>query len=146
MDGQDIDMLSTTPSKHRTGLQTTGAVASQITKGLGTLLGHYSKGLMVDLPLAATEGLRSVPRLYGDEVRDHGPVRGWKSGALVGGKTFAYDMAEGLSGIFTRPYQGAKEDGAVGAMKGFAKGNLEFMTKTSSGWFCRPMNPEWNTN
>jgi hypothetical protein len=140
---QETDSSSTTSNQHRTGFQTTGAVACQAMKGLGTLLGHYSKGLMVDLPLAATECLRAVPRLYGDEVRDYGPVRGWKSGAIVGGKTFAHGMAQGLSGIVTRPYQGAKEDGAAGAMKGLAKGTLEFTTKVSSGWIYPLLNPEW---
>jgi hypothetical protein len=38
---------------------------------------------MVDVPLALAEGLRQAPKLLGDDVRDHGPVKDWKSGGTV---------------------------------------------------------------
>lgn len=38
----------------------------------------------VDVPLAMADGLHNVPMLYGEEVRDLGPVRGWKSGGAKG--------------------------------------------------------------
>ncbi|CZR62698.1 related to sterol glucosyltransferase [Phialocephala subalpina] len=89
------------------------------------------KGLLVDIPLATAEGLRNVPALYGDTVRDHGTVTDWKSGALVGGKAFMYGMGEGLTDIFTEPYRGGKKEGALGVVKGVGKGSVTLLTKTS---------------
>lgn len=91
------------------------------------------KGLLVDIPLATAEGLRNVPALYGDKVRDHGTVTGWKSGAVVGGKAFMYGMGEGLTDIFTEPYKGGKKEGVVGVAKGVGKGTVTLMTKTTYG-------------
>lgn len=42
-------------------------------------------------------------------------------------------MTEGLTDIFTQPYHGAKEEGAIGAVKGVGKGTVALMTKTGSG-------------
>lgn len=44
------------------------------------------KGFVVDLPNAATEGLRVAPRLYGEHVPEQLPVTDWKSGGVVAGK------------------------------------------------------------
>lgn len=93
------------------------------------------KGLLVDIPLATTEGLRNIPALYGDTVRDHGSVTDWKSGAMVGGKAFMYGMGEGLTDIFTEPYRGGKKEGALGVVKGVGKGSVTMLTKTSYGEF-----------
>lgn len=103
------------------------------TKSLGKVMGHFYKGMLVDMPLAASEGLRAVPRLYGDEVKDHGDVRDWKSGTTVAGKNFAHGMTEGFSDLWTQPYKGGQKEGAKGVMKGLAKGTLGATTKISSG-------------
>jgi hypothetical protein len=42
-------------------------------------------------------------------------------------------MAEGLTDIFVQPYKGAKEEGTVGALKGFGKGTVALATKTGAG-------------
>jgi len=39
---------------------------------------------LLDVPLAVADGLHNVPALYGEEVRDMGSVRGWKSGGTKG--------------------------------------------------------------
>lgn len=44
------------------------------------------KGTLVDVPLAFAEGLRNTPVLYGENIRDHGPVTDWKSGGIVAAK------------------------------------------------------------
>ncbi|KAF4547298.1 Sterol 3-beta-glucosyltransferase-like protein 1 [Elsinoe fawcettii] len=93
------------------------------------------KGMMVDIPLAMTEGLRNIPSHYGDKVRDHGPVTGIKSGAAVAGKTFAWGFADGLSDVVVKPYQGAREEGVKGAIKGIGKGLTSLTTKTGAGMF-----------
>ena len=68
------------------GLRTTGAMAGASAKGFGNFVMRFFKRSLIDIPLAATEGLHAVPKLYGDEVKDHGKVTGMKSGAVVVGK------------------------------------------------------------
>lgn len=97
------------------------------------MVGFWYKGMLIDMPLAVSDGLRAVPRLYGDEVKDHGIIRDWKSGATFAGKNFTHGMTEGLTDIFTQPYKGGREEGAKGVMKGIAKGTLVVTTKVSSG-------------
>ena len=86
----------------------------------------------MDIPLATTEGLRAVPRLYGEDVEDY-VVRDWKTGAAVGGKNFAHGMTKGLTGFFTEPIKGGAKEGPMGLVKGFAKGTLGIATKMPSG-------------
>lgn len=102
-------------------------------KRIGKAVGHMYKGILIDMPLAASEGLRAVPRLYGEEVKEYGVVRDWKSGAVFAGKNFANGMTEGFSDLLTQPYKGGQQEGAKGLMKGLAKGTLGVTTKVSSG-------------
>lgn len=102
-------------------------------KSVGKVVGYWYKGILVDMPLAVSEGLRAVPRLYGDEVKDHGTIHDWKSGATFARKNFVHGMADGFSDIFTQPYKGGQEEGAKGVIKGIAKGTLGVTTKVSSG-------------
>jgi hypothetical protein len=93
------------------------------------------KGMTVDIPLALTDGLKNMPRVYGDTVRDHGPVTDFKSGATVAGKTFAWGFVDGLSDVVVKPYQGAQKEGVKGAAKGLGKGLISMTTKTGAGMF-----------
>jgi hypothetical protein len=88
---------------------------------------------MVDIPLATAEGLRAVPRLYGEDVKEHKPVKDWKSGMIVGCTSFSQGMVDGLTGIVMQPYKGAKEEGALGAVKGLAKGTVGGAASLGSG-------------
>lgn len=124
----------------RSGWITTGRAIGVGAKGVGKFLGSYYKGVLVDIPLATTEGLRAVPRLYGEDVKDY-DVKDWKSGALAGGRNFAHGMSRGLSDIVRQPYKGSVEDGAKGAIKGFAKGTIGLTTKMSSGKWLLPLLP-----
>ncbi|KAJ6567741.1 putative sterol glucosyltransferase [Mycena vulgaris] len=117
----------------RSGIHTAGAMAMASSKSMGRVFTAYVRGTMVDIPLAATEGLRSVPKLYGESTRDHGEVKDWRSGAVVAARTFAYGMADGISGLVVDPYRGAREHGVVGMAKGVGKGAIGFGTKTGSG-------------
>jgi len=114
-----------------------GNVAGKMAAASGKAFGDFTlngfKAATVDIPLACSEGLKNVPALYGDKVRDNGRVTDWKSGAIVGGKSFMYGMGEGLSDIFVQPYKGAQKEGAVGALKGVGKGTVSLVTKTTSG-------------
>ncbi|KAJ6551519.1 sterol glucosyltransferase [Mycena capillaripes] len=116
----------------RKGIQTAGAMAAASGKSVGQVFTSGTRGLIVDIPLAAAEGLRSVPKLYGEELKDYGRVDDWRSGAVVAGRTFIHGMADGVSGLVMDPYRGAREEGIVGIAKGIGKGTLGFFTKTSS--------------
>ncbi|OGM48486.1 putative sterol glucosyltransferase [Aspergillus bombycis] len=99
---------------------------------LGIFLGRSSRGALVDLPLAAVEGMRAVPRLYGEKVRVHDPVRDWKSGAGVAWSTFSHGLYEGVTDIFVHTYQGKKKQGALGVAKGLSKGLVSLTVKTGA--------------
>ncbi|CAI7627318.1 unnamed protein product [Penicillium bialowiezense] len=128
--------VHTTISERPSRMKTTGVAMAASAKSLGKAVGHSYKGMLVDMPLAVSEGLRAVPRLYGDEVKDHGEVRDWKSGAMFAGRNFTHGMTEGFSDLFTQPYKGGQKEGAKGVMKGLAKGTLGVTTKVSSGMFA----------
>ncbi|KAF4949920.1 hypothetical protein FSARC_13341 [Fusarium sarcochroum] len=112
-----------------------GAVAAMkgSASGLGGFFKHYSKGLLLDLPYAVTEGMAAVPKLYGGKAYDHGAVTDWKSGGVAAGKNFAHGIVEGIGGIVMEPVRGAKKEGAAGAAKGVGIGLLNLGTKISSG-------------
>lgn len=67
------------------GLSASGVAGKEVGRGLGRVETAMAK-TVVDLPLAMADGLHAVPTLYGEKVRDYGPVTGWKSGSIVGGK------------------------------------------------------------
>lgn len=111
---------------------TAGRMAGAAAKGFGRFNAALFKGAVVDLPLAAAEGFRAVPRLYGEEVKDHGEVTDVQSGFGKAGKNFAFGMADGFSDLFVRPIEEAKKDGALGFARGIGKGVLGFTSKTAS--------------
>jgi hypothetical protein len=121
------------PDESRNGLLVAGSMLGATMKGFGKFTGSYFKGVIVDIPHATAEGFRQVPRLYGETPKDYGGVQDWKSGAIVGGRNFVDGMTDGFTGLFTQPVNGAKEEGALGAVKGFAKGTAGLATKVPSG-------------
>ncbi|KAI8298065.1 Sterol 3-beta-glucosyltransferase [Colletotrichum sp. SAR11_240] len=121
-------------SGHEAG-RASGSAALAAGKGFASMTGAVAKGGLVDMPLALTEGLHNVPRLLGDKPRDNGKVEDWKSGGVVAAKTFGTGFYDGITGVFTDPYKGAKEGGALGLMKGVATGSLGLFTKPGAGMF-----------
>jgi hypothetical protein len=91
--------------------------------------------MMVDIPLAFTEGLNAIPSHYGDKGRDNGKVTGIGSGFAVAGKTLAWGFVDGLSGLVTEPYKDAKKSGAKGIATGLGKGTVGLFTKSGAGMF-----------
>lgn len=114
-------------------LATAGNMTSATMKGFGKFTAAYFKGVMVDIPHAAAEGFRQVPRLYGEQPKEYGIVKDWKSGAVFGGRNFVDGMTDGFSGLLTHPVKGAKEQGVAGAAKGFMRGTIGLATKAPSG-------------
>jgi hypothetical protein len=119
-------------SSNGRGWKTAGAMAGASAKSMGNLVGDCAKGMIVDLPLAATNGFRAIPKLYGEKVPDHRKITDYKSGAMAAGENFVFGMYEGLTDIFTLPHKGRKEDGLVGCGKGVAKGIASLAFKTTS--------------
>ncbi|KAF9730998.1 hypothetical protein PMIN03_007952 [Paraphaeosphaeria minitans] len=111
------------------------AAATAVGKGFASMGTSLSKGTLVDVPLALAEGLRNAPRLYGEEVRDHGKVKDWKSGGAFAAKNFGTGFYEGITDIVIKPYAGAKKEGALGFMKGVGKGSLNMVAKPGSAMF-----------
>lgn len=109
------------------------SMAQASASGVGGFFKHYTKGVFVDMPLAFAEGSRALPKLYGEEVRDYGTVKDWKSGLSKSGKTLTLGIGEGFADLVVKPYKGAKEKGAVGGITGMGKGVLSFTTNVTSG-------------
>ncbi|OTA89344.1 glycosyltransferase family 1 protein [Hypoxylon sp. CO27-5] len=110
-----------------------GAAVAGSASGVGGFFKHFFKGMYVDMPLAAAEGLRSLPKLYGGEVREIGKITDWKSGAIVGGKNFVDGVVDGFTDLIREPVKGSKEDGTIGTIKGIGKGSTNMVAKVSSG-------------
>lgn len=101
--------------------------------GVGGFFKHYSKGVLVDIPLAFAEGSRTLPKLYCEQVRDYGTVIDWKFGLVVSGKTLFLGLGEGFADLAVKPIEGTIESGLTGGVLGLAKGFIGFSTKVSSG-------------
>jgi hypothetical protein len=129
---RDDDGMAAKSSRSEDGTKTR-KVAAASAKSLGMFAPTAIKGAAADIPYAIAEGLRTMPRYYHDKVRDHGSVVDIQSGAIVAGKTFAWGLYDGLSGVVTLPYAGAKKEGYVGAAKGFGKGIASLVTKSGAG-------------
>jgi len=102
-------------------------------RGTGRLLLSPVKGLVVDIPLAAAEGMRALPQLYGDHsYSDRKPITGWKSGSMVGVKSFNDGIRQGASDIFSQTFALKKQEGAKGVAKGLGMGLVSLTAKTSA--------------
>jgi hypothetical protein len=106
------------------------AIASGIS--LAKFLGRSSRGAFVDLPLAAAEGMRVVPRFYGENVRVNAPVQDWRSGMTVAWSVFTHGIYEGFTDIFVQTYRGKKKRGSLGVAEGLSKGLVSLAAKTGS--------------
>lgn len=114
-------------------LNVAGAIALESTKGIGRIMGEGLK-----TPATFTNGLargfHNVPTLYGDDtVRPEAKINDVKSGLVAAGKGFGYGLYDGLTGLVTQPYNGARKEGAIGFLKGFGKGLGGVVFKPSAG-------------
>lgn len=116
------------PTRNLAAAMTMASAAS-----VGGFLHHYTKGMLLDMPLAFAEGARVVPRLYGEAPANHGLVHDWKSGLQVSGKSLVHGVGGGCADLVLQPYRGARKDGVAGGIAGFGKGLLGFSSKLASG-------------
>ncbi|KAG9252370.1 uncharacterized protein F5Z01DRAFT_682551 [Emericellopsis atlantica] len=108
-------------AKSRHCLNTARTLAAVSGSGAADFLKRLSSGAII-VPFAFTEGLRHLPHLYGENVRDYGEIRDWKSGAAAGGKCVVLGLYDGVAGLVLLPYSGAQRQGAIGVVKGVGKG------------------------
>ncbi|KAG9739029.1 hypothetical protein KCU73_g9588, partial [Aureobasidium melanogenum] len=88
---------------------------------------------MLDVPLAAVEGMWALPRLHGDTGYQHNTVADWESGGSVAAKSFIHGAHEGITDIFIKTYTGKKTAGAKGVAKGLSTGLVNMTMKTGAG-------------
>ncbi|KAF8458169.1 hypothetical protein BGX38DRAFT_1252581 [Terfezia claveryi] len=84
--------------------------------------------LPMDISLALAQGFHNAPRLYGDKVRRPNRITGLHSGLRAAGKEVTLGLYDTVTGFFIKPYNGAKNSGAVGFAKGvgMAAGGVVF--------------------
>ena len=121
---EDHDML------RRTGVHTS--------KGFGRIAKAALQSPM-ELSVSITEGFHNAPKLWGDDtVRPRQQVKGFKSGAKAVGKEFAFGWYDGVTGLVTQPWKGARKDGTNGFLKGLGKGIGGFVAKPGAALFGIP--------
>jgi hypothetical protein len=109
------------------------AMALASVQASGKLVTKYLAGTLVDVPLAAAEGFRVLPGLYGDKVHEYDQVTDWKTGLKTGAKCFAIGMAESMGDFFYQPYKGVRDGGAIGLANGMFRGTFGVVAKMSHG-------------
>nr|OQO00313.1 hypothetical protein B0A51_17763 [Rachicladosporium sp. CCFEE 5018] len=73
--------------------------------------------------LALTRGAHNAPRLLNDPlVREPDAITGITSGLIAGCKGIVLGTYDGVTGLVTQPYVGARDGGVVGGVLGIGKG------------------------
>ncbi|KAI6863237.1 sterol glucosyltransferase [Hortaea werneckii] len=111
------------------------AVATASARGIGRMVATPLKAGLVDIPLAATEGMRAVPRSGREKENSYTPekVTDWRSGSSVALRYLGHSIYEGCTGIFIKTYRRKQAEGAKGVAKGLGEGLVDFTMKTGSG-------------
>jgi UDP:flavonoid glycosyltransferase YjiC (YdhE family) len=124
--------------KQSTGISTLSAdpsesLAENIAKETGHGIAKTGKAFLslpMNVAVDITQGFHNAPRLYGDEtVRRSVRISGLHSGLRAGRNEFVYGVWDGVTGVVTQPYHGAKEHGILGALEGTAIGIGGFFLK-----------------
>ncbi|OAQ59353.1 UDP-glucose,sterol transferase [Pochonia chlamydosporia 170] len=85
------------------------------------------------LIVALAQGFHNAPRLYGDDtVRRPTRVSGIRSGLVASRREFVYGFYDGVTGVVRLPIQGAKNEGAIGFLKGTGMGVSGLVLKSIS--------------
>ncbi|QSZ35887.1 hypothetical protein DSL72_007009 [Monilinia vaccinii-corymbosi] len=107
-------------------------VAKDIGHGFGETAEAVARAPM-DLALALAQGFHNAPRLYGDTtVRRPSRITGIKSGLMAAGEEFIFGIYDGVTGLVVQPYTGARDQGALGFIKGVGMGLTGFVLKDIS--------------
>jgi len=102
-------------------------------KGVPRIIGAGLKSPM-SFTYNLARGFHNTPKLWKDEtVRPAEMITGFGSGLKAAGIGLGYGLYDGISGLVTQPMNGAKQDGAVGFLKGFGKGIGGVVCKPAAG-------------
>lgn len=114
------------PHHHHSRLDHAKQVASHVAE--------IGLSVPMDLANSLAQGFHNVPKIYQDKtVRPQENVTGMKSGLQGAGKDFTHGIYDGVTGVVTQPFQGAREEGAVGFVKGIGKGIGGLVLKPTAG-------------
>ncbi|KAJ5776787.1 UDP-Glycosyltransferase/glycogen phosphorylase [Penicillium odoratum] len=106
-----------------------------VSKGAGRFVKAVVQG-PVDMSVNFARGFHNMPRLWGDDtVRPQERVSDFKSGVRAVGREFGYGWYDGITGLVTQPWKGARKGGASGFAKGIGKGIGGFIAKPSAALF-----------
>ncbi|KAF7516129.1 hypothetical protein PCG10_002467 [Penicillium crustosum] len=106
-----------------------------VSKGAGRFARAVVQG-PVDISVNWTRGFHNMPRLWGDDtVRPQEKVSDFKSGVKAVGREFGYGWYDGVTGLVTQPWRGARKGGASGFAKGIGKGLGGFIAKPGAAFF-----------
>lgn len=125
------------PTRNDTTLSKISEPSEELTEELGReaafgfrKTGHAIARFPMNITLAVTQGFHNAPHLYGDDtVRRPPRVTGFHSGTRAGRDELLYGVMDGVSGLVTQPYNGAKKNGVLGAVKGVGLGIGGFVLK-----------------
>ncbi|KAJ8129752.1 hypothetical protein O1611_g3876 [Lasiodiplodia mahajangana] len=128
---RSLATVSESSSKTPSTSKVSGAVAASA-HSIGTAAARTTRGTLVDIPLAITEGMRAVPELWGERVEEHERIHDFRSGVSVAGRSFYEGITGAVKGVFLRTYEAKKREGATGVLKGLSQGSVGLVTKTGS--------------
>ncbi|KAF1971590.1 UDP-Glycosyltransferase/glycogen phosphorylase [Bimuria novae-zelandiae CBS 107.79] len=106
-------------------------------KGVGRIVGAGFKSPL-DFSMNIAQGFHNMPKLYGGEVRQVDKVTGFQSGLKTAAKQFGFGLYDGIAGIVTDPYKGAKKEGGVGFVKGVGRGIFSVPLRVMGGAWSVP--------
>ncbi|KAF1851449.1 glycosyltransferase family 1 protein [Cucurbitaria berberidis CBS 394.84] len=106
-------------------------------RGLARIIGAASRSPM-DFSLNVAKGFHNVPKLYGAEVRQVDKVTDLQSGLRTAAKEFGFGLYDGITGIVTDPYKGAKKEGGIGFVKGVGRGIMSVPFRVMGGAWSVP--------
>ncbi|KAF2182548.1 glycosyltransferase family 1 protein [Zopfia rhizophila CBS 207.26] len=106
-------------------------------KGIGRIVEAGFKSPM-DFSLNVAKGFHNVPKLYGGEVRQVDKVTDLQSGMKTAVKELGLGFYEGITGLVTDPYKGAKKEGGSGFVKGVGRGIAGLPLRVMGGVFAFP--------
>ncbi|KAJ1310549.1 hypothetical protein OPQ81_007279 [Rhizoctonia solani] len=88
---------------------------------------------VVNIIGGVSEGFHNVPRMYGSEVRERGPVSNFTSGITEGAKGLFNGYKDGITGLVTEPLAGARKEGFIGFIKGSGRSYINATMKPAAG-------------
>jgi sterol 3beta-glucosyltransferase len=79
------------------------------------------------------EGFHHAPKLWGSQIRTRKQPTDFVEGIGEATKGVIYGFADPVMDLVKEPMRGAKEEGALGVVKGFARAGINFGFKPAAG-------------